>query len=122
MFDDLLAGGLDVIRGFAGKPISYHRDGASPVEGIVAVKGTSRFTLKQFDGTSVVVITHDFMFAVEELVIDGEAAVPQVNDRIVEVKNETEFVYQVLDIEGVPCVAYADPGRTEFRVHTELIS
>lgn len=90
-----------------------------------AGRGTTSFEMTEESTQLVTTIqSQDFFFRASELVFPGndQPTQPQLRDRIVETDGDgNEFVYMVLDNNGMPRFRYMDPYRDFIRVHTKLI-
>lgn len=93
-------------------PATYSRKEAS--ESISATSGTSAFRTEDDNGFSIILHTHDFIFAASEISSIGE---PKRGDRI----SCDGFIYEVLNPNNEPCWAWSDEAKTVYRVHTKQI-
>lgn len=91
---------------------TYSRKNASA--DVLVTSGTSAFRTEDDNGFSIVLHTHDFIFAASEIASIGE---PKRGDRI----TYNGFVHEVLNPNNEPCWAWSDEAKTVYRVHTKQI-
>ena len=119
-FHDLVSGALATLRGVAGATVTYER-GADSVD-VTATSGASRIEMTSGDGSFTVIPARDYMIAVDDLVLNSVAVTPAPGDKITEECGGITYVYRVLDLGSEPCYQFSDFGRTQFRIHTKLLS
>ncbi len=98
-----------------------YRRGEQSLE-IAATIGQTIFEVD--DGTSAAlrIESRDFLITAGELVLSGQAVVPQRGDRITESDGSRLYVYEVLAPGDEPCWRYSDPYRRTYRIHTKLVA
>lgn len=105
----------------------YERDVDGDTLTCDIIPGLATTAFEMVEETSQVVTTvhsQDFFFPSADLVFPGndQPVQPVLRDRIVETDgNGNEFIYMVLDNNGMPRWRYMDPYRDFIRVHTKLI-
>lgn len=87
---------------------------------VQATTGRTLFTLQNDAGVFETFESRDFLFSTAELVLDGEAALPQRGDEIRETQGTKVFVCTVLAPQGEQAFKYSDPYRRTLRVHTKV--
>jgi hypothetical protein len=104
-------------RAHASTEVVYTRVSASAT--VPATIGRSTFQLD--DGTGVItqVESRDYIVAVEDLVLDGEAIEPAPGDQIIEGDLDDGVKYEVMAIGGEGCWRWANHLRTAYRIHTK---
>lgn len=112
-FDEFIAQGLQAVRDFTAKTITYKR-GSAWVE-LPATKGSSKFQAEDADGVTYEHTSTDFIFATDDLRLNDQPAEPKDNDLIIAGGN----TYQVLRQPGVKSWNYSDSGRSTIRVRTK---
>jgi hypothetical protein len=82
-----------------------------------------RTTFEVDDGYGVLVQheSRDFLILAADLVLDGQAILPQRGDRIQEVQGSSTFVYEVTAPGNGPCWRYSDPYRKTLRIHSKQV-
>jgi hypothetical protein len=63
--------------------------------------------------------SRDYIVAVEDLVLDGEAIEPAPGDQIIEGDLDDGVKYEVMAIGGEGCWRWANHLRTAYRIHTK---
>lgn len=88
---------------------------------IVATIGQTTF--EQADEYGVVHRTEsrDFLVLAADLVLGGNATLPQAGDRIRETAGDQTFIYEVMAPGGEPPWRYSDPYRRTLRIHTKHV-
>lgn len=119
-FSEIFSGALATLRGVAGETVTYTR-GANSVT-LSASLGNSRIEIMESSGAVTVVDSRDFLIAVEDLVLNSVAVTPRTGDTITETCGGITYVYRVLDLPTDQCYRFSDVGRTQFRIHTKLVS
>jgi len=100
--------------------VVYQR-GEATVE-VLATVGRTEFDLNDSAGGSVRSVSRDFLIRTQDLVLEGQATLPQRGDRISETTADgTVYVHEVLGPGSEPAWRYSDPGRRTLRVHTKQI-
>ena len=90
----------------------------------VEVQATiGKWTFEIDDGTGILerIDSRDFLILTAELVLGGEATLPQRGDRIKETQGEKVYVYEVLAPGREDCWRYSDPYRKTLRIHTKQV-
>jgi hypothetical protein len=103
----------------ASRSVTYQRDDAAAV--VSATIGKTVFTIEEGGGIATQYVSRDFLIMGAELVLAGQAVLPQRGDRIRELQGEQTFVYEVLAPGKEPCFRYSDPYRKTFRIHTKQV-
>ena len=111
---------LDKLRVNASREVTYRR-----VDEAIAVEATvGRTVFEQDDGAGVIVRTEvrDYLIDAVDLVLSGKRELPKRGDRIEEIQNSQQFVYEVMSIGTEPHWRYSDPYRKTLRIHTKHIA
>lgn len=104
----------------ASRTVIYRR-GDSYVE-VQAVIGKTEFGEGE---TQDVVVTHrmrDYLVLTVDLVINGQAVLPEMGDRIEETASGKVHKHEVLASPSGEVFRYADPFRIQLRIHTKEIA
>lgn len=102
----------------ANDPIVYRRGAVT--QAMTATLGTSNFAQTDMQGVEVIYASQDFRIQVEELLLNGVAIIPDVNDEIDHVdKFGRTRTYKVLPMSNVPAYTWAEPEHIAYRVHTK---
>ena len=99
--------------------VTYHRGVDS-----VAVQATiGRTVFEVDDGTGILekIESRDFLIQTTDLVLAGQATLPQRGDRIKETQGDKVYVYEVLAPGKEPHYRFSDPYRKTLRIHTKLV-
>lgn len=104
------------LRAVRGTAVTYRR-GLASVQ-LTATVGATPTERDDGAGTIVRSTVRDYLIAVSELVLGGEAVTPQRGDRIEEASGH---VYEVMPVGKEAAWRYSTPGRDTYRVHTRLI-
>lgn len=109
---------LDTVHGASVSTTVVYSRGAANTGSITATIGNGEFNSVNEDA---VVLTHrsrDYLIAVADLELDGQAIEPMAGDRI----TEGTRTYEVLPIGDEPCARYSDDAyHRMWRIHTKLI-
>jgi len=111
---------LDQLRVNASREVTYRR-----VDEAIAVEATvGRTVFEQDDGAGVIVRTEvrDYLIDTVDLVLSGKQELPKRGDRIEELQNSQQFIYEVMSIGTEPHWRYSDPYRKTLRIHTKHIA
>jgi hypothetical protein len=100
--------------------IAWYRRGAASTS-IAMQIGSSEFEVQDETGFSTRVETRDYLFNVDELLLDGVPVTPLVGDRIIEGDLTNGFAYDVCAVASEPHWQYADPFKRRMRVHTKFV-
>ena len=104
----------------ATQTVTYRR-GTASVE-VLAVIGKTEFGEGD---TQDAVVTHrmrDYLILTTDLVIAGQAILPEIGDRIEEVSNGNKYVQEVLATPSGEVYRYSDSFRIQLRIHTKEIA
>lgn len=108
------------LQQFASREVVYQREVST-----VTVQATvGRTLLKLDDGYGGVMMQwtdRDFLIRAEDLVIDGQAVLPQRGDTIHEVQSGVTYTYEVLAPGKEPVWKWSDLYRSLLRIHTKQI-
>lgn len=104
---------------FMSRRIVYQRVTAS-VE-VNASVGKTVFEVDNGFGILERIEARDYLIAANELILNGNAALPKRGDHIRETQEATIFVYEVLAPGKEPEWRYSDPYRQTLRIHTKFI-
>ena len=104
---------------YMSRTVSYHR-GESSVE-VQATIGRTVFEID--DGTGILekIESRDFLILVADLILAGEATLPQRGDRIKENYGDKVYVYEVLAPGKEPHYRFSDPYRNTLRIHSKQV-
>lgn len=122
---DLLQTGLewlsDQLKEHASREVVYER-GAEQV----AVQATLGRTLLKLDdgygGVRMEWTDRDFLIQAADLVLAGNAVLPQRGDRVRDTVGSQTFVFEVLAPGKEPPWRWSDPFRKTLRIHTKQIA
>ena len=121
---DLLETGSNWLQGqrkkHAAREVTYQRGVNS-----VAVQATvGRTVFEQDDGGGVIVRTEirDYLIDAVDLVLGGQAVLPERGDRIEETEGGKRYAYEVMPLGSEPHWRYSDPYRKTLRIHTKHIA
>jgi hypothetical protein len=118
LLDDGAAALIDRKQVSDGRSVTYSR-GLKAIT-LTAWLGNTLFARNTDEpGASVVWGERDYVFAVSELVIDGQQVMPLKDDRIAEVIDGQEVTFEVSTPTGEPPARYLDLTRTMWLVHTK---
>ncbi|MEM8738081.1 MAG: hypothetical protein AAGG38_06335 [Planctomycetota bacterium] len=128
-FHNAIQGAVQTARSVAGTAVAYLRRGTdTPLAGITAILGTTRFEKHTSLGTVVMAPARDFLIAaaamVEPAEIEGEPPVPfdpEPGDRIALVQGGTRFLFEVMPLEGSRESEWLDSTTDQYRIHTRLV-
>ena len=101
------------------QPVTYHR-GVDSV-GVQATIGRTVFEVDDGTGFREKIESRDFLILAEDLIINGQVAVPQRGDRIKETQGNTVYVYEVLAPGEEPHYRFSDLYRKTLRIHTKHV-
>lgn len=100
--------------------VTYRRGDTSVT--LPATPGKTVFRLDDLAGGAIRLVSHDFLIAADNLVLDGLPVQPQRGDLLVQDQGDRRFTHEVLPFaDREPAWRYGDPGRTTYRIHTKLI-
>lgn len=101
------------------RTVSYHRGAES-----VAVQATiGRTVFEVDDGMGILerIESRDFLIITADLVLAGQAILPQRGDRIKETSGDKVYVYEVLAPGKEPHYRFSDPYRKTLRIHSKQV-
>ena len=101
------------------RTVVYQRD-AEAIE-VQATIGRTVFEQADEYGAIVRHEARDFLILADDLVIGGQAVLPERGDRIREPQGEKVFVYEVMAPGKEPAWRYSDPYRKTLRIHTKHV-
>ena len=120
---DLLRTGSDWLAGQLGRhasgQVEYFRGDDSVT--VNATVGRTEFEIDDGSGVLQRIEARDFLIAAGDLVLAGQAALPQRGDRIKESQNGTVYVYEVMAPGQEPHYRFSDPYRKLLRIHTKQV-
>ncbi len=87
-----------------------------------ATIGRTEFEIAGDYGVIERVESRDFLVLTEDLVLVGNATLPERGDRIRETRGTTTYVYEVMAPGQEPHWRYSDPYRKTLRIHTKQIA
>lgn len=99
--------------------VTYQR-GAESVE-VSASIGRTVFEQADEYGAVVRHEARDFLILAVDLVLGGQAVLPERGDRIRETQGSRIFVYEVMAPGKEPAWRYSDPYRKTLRIHTKQV-
>jgi len=104
----------------ATREITYRRG----VDSVSVQATVGRTVFEQDDGSGVIVRTEvrDYLIDTVDLVLAGQATLPERGDRIEETEGGKKFTYEVMPLGTEPHWRYSDPYRKTLRVHTKHIA
>jgi hypothetical protein len=105
-------------RQHASSPITYAR-GNQSATGIAGTRGRTEYQATEAGGMFVDAIAYDFLVNVAELKVGNVFLVPAKGDRITD---ESNNVFEVLDLPGQGAWRYTDPFQTTYRIHTKQVA
>lgn len=110
------------VRNLAGVSVTYARDADSVALTNVTTAGDS-YTEAGGENVEVGIAEKDFYVKATELILNSSVVEPEEGDTITETQDGNAYTYTVTPPGGLGEVAvWADPGRTTYRVHTQLDS
>ncbi|MGL6097127.1 MAG: hypothetical protein ACRC7O_15185 [Fimbriiglobus sp.] len=121
---DLIAFGMDWLadrlKAFAARTVVYRR-GTEDVT-VAAVIGRTLLKLDDgYGGVRMEWTDRDFLIRPEDLVLGGNAVLPERGDTIRETVETATFVYEVMAPGKEPAWRWSDPHRRMLRIHTKLV-
>lgn len=100
-------------------PVTYHR-GDQSVQVQASIGRTVFKTVSEY-GVVERIVSRDFLILASELVIAGQAVLPQRGDFIKELVAGETHVHEVMAPAKEPEWRYSDPYRKTLRIHTKFI-
>ena len=100
-------------------PATYVRGDAS-VE-LMATVGRTIFEQRDDYGVIEKTESRDFLVRAEDLVLEGDPALPERGDQVRETDGGKVFVYEVMAPGKEPHFRYSDPYRKTLRIHTKHV-
>ena len=100
--------------------VTYER-GADSVQ-VQASIGRTEFEQADEFGVIHRIEMRDFLVRTVDLVLNGQATLPQTGDRIRETAGAQTFVYEVMAPGNEPVFRYADAYRNTLRIHTKHVA
>ena len=120
---DLLKTGLAWLeaqrKAHMASPVTYCR--ADDEVEVQATIGKTNFEVDDGYGFRVQAHVTDFLIAAADLVLDGQAVLPEPGDRIAVATDDETVVYEVMALAGQPHYRFSDPYRRTLRIHTKLV-
>ncbi len=121
---DLLEFGMDWLadrlKAFAARSVVYRR-GTEEVT-VAAVIGRTLLKLDDgYGGVRMEWTDRDFLIRPEDLVLGGNAVLPERGDTIRETVETTTFVFEVMAPGKEPAWRWSDPHRRMLRIHTKQV-
>ncbi len=104
---------------FASRTVTYAR-GEQCVD-LPATIGKTTFDVDDGYGVLVRYESRDFLVVAADLLLAGQATLPQRGDRVVEQQDGATYTYEVVAPGKEPCWRYSDPYRNTLRIHTKEI-
>ena len=99
--------------------VNYAR-GALNVD-ISATIGRTVFEIVDEYGKARSLESKDFIIRSEDLQLGGLAVTPEPGDTITQTAGTTDYIYEVLQLEGEPHFRYSDGYMLAMRIHTKLV-
>ena len=109
----------DMRRAYMSRRVIYQR-GDEFIE-MAATLGSTTYEITDDAGATVKALASDFIVSAADLVLGGQAAEPQLGDRIMVPVGGATVVYEVLDLGGAGHYRRADPLGEALRIHTKQI-
>ena len=100
-------------------PVTYERDVLSVA--LKATVGRTEFEMRDDYGRVQRIESRDFLVRTQDLVLGGEAVLPERGDRVREEREGRVFVYEVMAPGKEPDWRYSDPERRTLRIHTKHV-
>ncbi len=110
----------------ASRSVIYSRDSDA-----VEIKASVGRTIAEVTtnlGISIEIESRDFIFPADQLVLGDGQVEPQAGDRITELQDSVEYVYEVMPLgKTLPvggesaCFRYCDADHSMLRVHTKQV-
>lgn len=119
---DLLQDGLNWLETLRREHLTrtvLYRRGADSVQ-LAATVAATRFEVDDGYGLVVEEEMRDYILAAEELVLGGARILPKRGDEIVERRDGTDYVYEVMDLGAEKHYRPTDPDGKGLRIHTRL--
>jgi hypothetical protein len=121
---DLLKTGSDWLqqqrKTYASREVTYRRG----VNSVLVRATIGRTVFEQDDGAGAILRTEvrDYLIDAVDLVLTGQAVLPERGDQIEEIEGTTRFTYEVMPLGTEPHWRYSDPYRKTLRIHTKHIA
>lgn len=115
---------LSVARDMAGVAVTYYRaEGGAGIAIAKAGVGRTNYTEAGGDNVEVGLTERDYLVAVSDLAQDSIEFPPREGDWIEEISSGKRYTYAVMPVGGVgEAAVWSDPGRTQWRIHSQLDS
>ena len=126
-FHEAIQNAVGTAREVAGRPVFYLRRGTqSPLAGVRAIIGQTKFEKHTASGTVFMAPVRDFLIAAGDLVDDPEAGTPvsfepEPGDQIAMVHGATRFVFEVMPLDGTRESEWLDTTTDQYRIHSRLV-
>ena len=121
---DLLEQGAAWLDGMRAKhmaqPVTYCR-GEESVE-VQATVGRTVFEITDAYGVVEHSESRDFLITAADLVLGGQAVLPERGDSIRETQDDKTFVYEVMAPGKEPHYRFSDVYRRTLRIHTKQVA
>ena len=104
----------------AARPVTYCR-GEESVE-VQATVGRTVFEIADAYGVVERSESRDFLLTAADLVLDGQAVLPERGDSIRETQDGKTFVYEVMAPGKEPHYRFSDVYRRTLRIHTKQVA
>jgi hypothetical protein len=105
-------------RQHASSPFTYARDNQSAT-GIAGTRGRTDYQAVDVSGFVVDAFAFDFLFDVADLKFGDILLVPAKGDRITD---ESNNVFEVLDLPGQGAWRYTDQFQNRYRIHAKEVA
>jgi hypothetical protein len=121
---DLLAAGSAWLAGMqkrnASISVKLRRRGYADVV-VSATAGTTRVEQDTGDNSTMRFESRDYLISVDDYRFGGVKSTPRDHDRIVEVRDGVEVVYEAFPFAGEACARWMDQSGVRWRIHTKLV-
>jgi hypothetical protein len=94
------------------------KSGAASTDDVPATIGSSEFQEANDDGIITSFQSRDYLIAVTDYQLAGNAVTPEAGHLIIEGTRE----YEVTSPGNEPCVRFSDASQRVWRIHTKLVS
>jgi hypothetical protein len=108
------------LRKSAGSEITYvRRDGCVA---LAAWPARHEYEVLDEDGIPTRVLSFDWTCLARDLVLGGHPLEPRAGDRLVEIDDGAELVFEVMPLGNKPCYERLDAGGRLLLIHTKQVS
>jgi len=107
----------DQLKTHAGRTVTYRR--GTDTVAVTATIGRTEFEVDDEFGVLRKIESRDFLILAADLVLNGQAVLPERGDEIDETQGGVTYTYEVMAPGKEPHFRYSDPYRKTLRIHTK---